>query len=56
MLQFKFKHAVVALFGAGTLALASVSAVDTAKADESGVSKPACSIDFLLRDISAQNG
>lgn len=38
MLQFKFKHPVVALFGAGTLALASVSAADIAKADESGVS------------------
>ena len=38
MLQFKFKHPVVALFGAGTLALATIFAVDTAKADEGGVS------------------
>ena len=38
MLQFKFKHPVIALFGAGTLALASIFTVDTAKADQSGVS------------------
>ena len=38
MLQFKFKHPVIALFGAGTLALASIFIVDTAKADQSGVS------------------
>ena len=38
MQQFKFKRPVVALFGAGTLMLASIFAVDTAKADEGGVS------------------
>ena len=38
MQQFKFKRPVVALFGAGTLTLASIFAVDTAKADEGGVS------------------
>jgi hypothetical protein len=32
MLQFKFKH-IVALFGTGTLALASLSAVNEVRAD-----------------------
>jgi hypothetical protein len=37
MLQFKFKH-IVALFGTGTLALASLSAINEVRADEGGVS------------------
>ena len=38
MLHFKIKHHIVALFAAGTLALPGLSAIDTAKADEGGVS------------------
>ena len=38
MLHFKFKHHVRSLLGASTLALASFSVIDTARADEGGVS------------------
>ena len=38
MLHVKFKHHLFALFGTGTLALASVSTINEVRADEGGVS------------------
>ena len=37
MIHFKFKH-IIALFGTGALALASLSAINEVRADQGGVS------------------